>query len=375
MSRCRVCNARFYSEPLLLLKNMPSAAQNLPDISSLPGDRGIDLEIHQCSGCGLVQLSNKPVPYYKEVIRASAFSGEMREFRLKQFRKFVEDYDLSGKKVIEIGCGKGEYLSLMKKAGCAVHGVEYSDVSVKHCVENDLNVNKFYIDTEFDRLRSAPYDAFFTMNFFEHVPRPNQALRALHNNLTDDGIGLIEVPNFDMMLKNNLFSEFVNDHLLYFTEETLASTLRMNGFEIVECKKIWYNYIISVVVRKRKRLDLSGFEHQRKKIAKELHEYISCYGQDKVAIYGAGHQALAVIAMADIGSHIAYVVDDAPFKQGKYTPATHIPIVSTEWLKTKPVDAIIVMAASYSDEVAAKLSSRTDLTADVSILREFGLEK
>jgi hypothetical protein len=126
-------------------------------------------------------------------------------------------------------------------------------------------------------------------------------------------------------------------------------------------------------VRKRKCVDLQNFHDQQSKIKNDLKEYIKNY--EKVAVYGAGHQALAVLSLADIASDIEYVVDDATFKQGKYTPATHIPIVSNEYLKSNPVDAIIVMAASYSDEVSKKIKNKLDISSSVSILREDGLEK
>ena len=61
----------------------------------------------------------------------------------------------------------------------------------------------------------------------------NNVLRSINNNLIDDGVGLIEVPNFDMILKKSLFSEFISDHLFYFTKETLKSTLQYNGFKII----------------------------------------------------------------------------------------------------------------------------------------------
>jgi 2-polyprenyl-3-methyl-5-hydroxy-6-metoxy-1,4-benzoquinol methylase len=369
--KCRVC----YSELELLLKynNMPKAAQNFPNIEDLKHEKGADLQVSQCVSCGLIQLENEPVSYYKEVIRAAAFSEEMRDFRVKQFEKFVDKYSLHGKKVVEIGCGKGEFLSLMKQAGADAYGIEYSDESVDYCRKSDLKVEKLYLEGEDDKISGHPFDCFFIMNFFEHLPDPNATLKSLYNNLSDSGVGLIEVPNFDMIQKNNLFSEFINDHLFYFTKDTLTRILELNGFEIIECKEVWYDYIISATVRKRKCVDLQNFHDQQSKIKNDLKEYIKNY--EKVAVYGAGHQALAVLSLADIASDIEYVVDDATFKQGKYTPATHIPIVSNEYLKSNPVDAIIVMAASYSDEVSKKIKNKLDISSSVSILREDGLEK
>ena len=71
---------------------MPRAAQHLPDANNLINDESVTLEVFQCSGCGLVQLGNKPVDYYREVIRAAGISDEMKQFRSKQFRNFIEKF-------------------------------------------------------------------------------------------------------------------------------------------------------------------------------------------------------------------------------------------------------------------------------------------
>ena len=375
INQCRVCNHKFFKEPLLRYENMPKAAQYLPDTGSLESDEGVGLEVCQCSGCGLVQLSNDPVPYYKEVIRAVTFSEEMKGFRMKQFDSFIQKYFLKGKKVIEIGCGRGEYLSIMKQFGVDAYGLEYSEESVKQCEKSSLKVLKGFIESNTDRLDYAPFDAFFILNFLEHLPEPNSTLRGIYNNLTDDAIGLVEVPNFDMILRNKLFSEFICDHLFYFTKETLSATLRLNGFEIIDCNEVWYDYILSAIVKKRKKLDISHFYKYQEQLKNEIEEYIRRFNDKKVAIWGAGHQALAIISLINLADKIRYVVDSAAFKQGKYTPATHIPIVSPDALGSDPVDAIIVMTASYSDEVARTIRQKFDKNMNISILRDFGLEE
>ncbi len=379
---CRVCGNNFFKESLLRYENMPAVAQYLPDVESLGNDKGIDIEVYQCSGCGLIQLNNNPVAYYKEVIRSATFSEEMKGFRLKQFKNFVEKYALKNKKIIEIGCGNGEYLSLIQQFGVEAYGLEYSEESVKKCINQGLNVSRGFIENSTYMINNAPFDMFFMLNFLEHLPDPNSVLRGIRNNLSDNAIGIVEVPNFDMILKKNLFSEFTSDHLFYFTKETLSLTLRQNGFEIISCESVWHNYIISAVVKKRKKLDVSQFYRHQLKLKKEVEEYVNRFKGKGVAIWGAGHQALAVISLIGLSNKIKYVVDSAPFKQGKFTPATHVPIVSSERLDTDPVDAIIVMAASYSDEVARIIRQKYQKRledkvngVEVTILRDSGLEK
>ena len=402
VNKCRVCGHQFFEKPLLRYENMPKAAQFLPDAESLESDKGVDLEVCQCSGCGLVQLSNNPVPYYREVIRAAAFSEEMKDFRIKQFGRFIQKYSLKKKKVIEIGCGRGEYLSLMQQCGIEAYGLEYLAESVKQCAKNGLKVSKGFIQSSTDRLNNAPFDAFFILNFLEHLPDPNSTIRGIYNNLADDAVGLVEVPNFDMILRNRLFSEFIGDHLFYFNKETLSTTLKLNGFEIIDCNEVWYDYIISAIVhpvrnyqrktgkvewskdtrideiyngvKKRKKLDLTHFYKYQSQLKNEIEEYIRRFKDKKVAIWGAGHQALAIISLINLADKIKYVVDSAAFKQGKYTPATHVRIVSPDALESEPVDAVIVMAASYSNEVAGIIRQRFDRNINISILRDFGLE-
>ena len=392
-NKCRVCSYKFFEEPLLRYENMPKAAQFLPDAESLESDKGVDLEVCQCSGCGLVQLNNDPVPYYKEVIRAAAFSEEMKDFRIKQFGNFIQKFSLKEKKVIEIGCGRGEYLSLMRQFGAEAYGLEQAEESVVQCVKNGLKVSKGFVESSAYKLDHAPFDAFYILNFLEHLPDPNSTIRGIYNNLSDDAVGLVEVPNFDMILRNNLFSEFICDHLFYFTRETLSTTLRLNGFEIIDCNEVWYDYIISAIVhpmkssvagmakplfhgvKKRERLDISHFYKYQAQLKNEIEEYIRPFKDKKVAIWGAGHQALTIISLINLADKIKYVVDSAVFKQGKYTPATHIPIVSPDALDSDPIDAVIVMAASYSDEITGIIRQKFDRNINVSILRDFGLEE
>jgi hypothetical protein len=223
-------------------------------------------------------------------------------------------------------------------------------------------------------LADAPFNAFFMLNFLEHLPDLNSVLSGICENLDEHAVGLVEVPNFDMILKNKLFSEFIGDHLFYFTRETLASTLTRNGFDLLECKAVWYDYILSAVVKKRRPLEVSSFAQFQSQLTTELQVYISQFGEKRLAVWGAGHQAFAILAIANLSDQVKYVIDSAPFKQGKFTPATHIPIVPPETLILDPVDAVIVMAASYSDEVAKILRQKFDDRIQVSILRDYGLE-
>jgi hypothetical protein len=129
-----------------------------------------------------------------------------------------------------------------------------------------------------------------------------------------------------------------------------------------------------MVVKKREEHNLSNFIIRKEKVRKEITDFVKRYNENSVAIWGAGHQSLAIMSIVDLGKKIKYVVDSATFKQGRFTPATHIPIVEPDRLKLDPPKAVIVMAASYSDEVGRIINEKYNGLFDVAIHRNYGLE-
>ena len=169
---CRLCGQALFAQPLLVQHEMPAAAQGLPTADQLAADRGVTLALHQCSGCGTVQLATEPVPYWRDVIRAAGISAEMRAYRLDQFGRWLGQHDLTGRKVLEVGCGRGEYLSLLRDAGADATGIEHLPASVAACREAGLRVTEGFIDGPDTRLADGPFDGFAILNFLEHIPAP-----------------------------------------------------------------------------------------------------------------------------------------------------------------------------------------------------------
>lgn len=350
---CRCCGKIVDNIPLLKLKNVPSIVQNFPYENELSYDFGIDLDLLQCNNCGLVQICHEPVYYYKDVIRAVAVSDDMREFRKAYFHRFVQNYNLSGKKIIEIGAGSGEYMSMMAENNVDIYGIEHLKESCEKAKNSGMRVFNGYLEDENYLIPNAPYDGFYIMNFLEHIPNLSSFLQAIWNNLDDESVGLVEVPNGDMIIANGLFSEIMLDHLSYFTEDTLRTVLDINGFEVLSLEVIWHDYILSAVVRKRKKISTDIFKEKISEFNNRLSEFVQKYSSDdyKLAIWGAGHQALLLMSMYDDIDKFEYVIDSANFKQHRYTPVSHRYIISPEEIVDKGIGAILVIGGSYSDEI------------------------
>ena len=370
---CRSCGKKIRNVPLLAFEDMPAIAQNLPDFPE--NGESIDFNVCQCEYCGLIQLDSAPVPYFREVIRAAAVSPEMREFRLKQFGEFLRRNSLTGKKVLECGCGGGEFLELMKLAGAEIYGIEFGENNLLKCRKNSFNVEKCFFEKGDEMLAAAPFDGFFILNYLEHIPDITAYLNGIRNNLADGAIGLIEVPNFDMMLENSTFAEFTSDHLYYFTSASLRTLLENNGFEVISENSVWYGYILSFEVRKRVTADLSKFNAAKADLTGKLQELVIRCGKERTAVWGASHQAFAVLALAELHGKIRCIIDSAKFKQGKFSPATDIPIVSPESIAPGELDLLIVIAGGYSEEVAKIAREKFGNELGIYILRENRLER
>lgn len=370
---CRICHAEL-SGVLLELKNVPAAAQNLPaSQEEIDADRPVDLRLHECPRCGVVQHTAVPVDYYREVLRASGVSEAMKNFRLEQFGKWLRKYDLVGKRVFEAGCGRGEYLELMAQAGAEVTGLEAGQAAIDVCRSRNMMVESGFFDTGKEVIGSGNFDGFFVLNFLEHIPDLPAFLDGCRNNLRPGGHGLVEVPNFDMILENSLLTEFSTEHIYYFTEKSLCNLLENHGFAVNSCRTVWSRYIISAEVSLRPGCDLSGCAAVEQRIKSDLFNFFA--RSRRCAFWGAGHQALTTLALAGVSEkEVAFVIDSSPDKQNRFTYATHLPIVAPERLADCSVDAVVIACGGYSDEVADIIRNRYGNRFSLAVLRENSLE-
>jgi D-arabinose 1-dehydrogenase-like Zn-dependent alcohol dehydrogenase len=114
-----------------------------------------------------------------------------------------------------------------------------------------------------------------------------------------------------------------------------------------------------------------AFPEVTKRALKQLQEFTAaCKAAGKrVAVWGAGGKGISAIAIGRL-SGIAYVIDSDPFKQGLFTPVSHLPVVSPAHLAEDPVDAIILTALAYKQEILAELRGKMSFAGEIAILAE-----
>ena len=375
MKRCIACGATLWETPLLTLDNMPASAQHMPDAQGVKEDRGLTLDLCQCMGCGLVQFDCEPVDYYRDVIRAGGFSKTMVELRRYQYKHLIDSYHLEGKKFIEVGCGQGEFLKVLSEFPVEVHGIEHDPHLVELARAQGLDVTEGFTETEDTRFAGGLYDVFLSFNFLEHQPDPSTMLQAIYRNLEDDAMGLITVPSFEYIMDHNSYYELIRDHLAYYTFETLTPLLERNGFQVEECEVINRD-TLSVIVRKRPQMDTENLLECYVNLKREMETYMKYLDawDKKVAIWGASHQGFTLAATTKLGEKARYIIDSAPFKQGKFAPASHLPIVGPDHFHEHPVDAIIITAPGYTDEIAASIRQKFGTAVEIRAMRSNHLE-
>ena len=376
MKRCIACGAILEDKPIITLDDMPSIAQNLPDERTVDKDKGVTISLYRCTGCGLVQHDAGAVPYYKDVIRAGGYSTTMEKLRISQYDKWIDTYDLRGKKIIEVGCGRGEFLSILDRYDVHAVGMEHDSLLVEEAREDGLDVFEGFAGDSDEYWQGTPYDAFTSFNFLEHQPNPCTYLRAAAHNLVDGGYGLITVPSFEYILEQKSFYEIIPDHISYYTSNSLEAILGICGFEVLSCERINRD-TISAFIRKRKSEDLSFLSDNKERLFDDINSLVDRYidKNQKIAIWGASHQGLTICGAAHLGDKISCIIDSAPFKQGRYAPSSHIKIVSPEFARIQNLNAIIIVAPGYTDEIAGIIKKDFGNDIDIYTLMTDKVEK
>ncbi len=413
MKHCIACGKLLPEVSLFELTSAPASAQDIPDAASVQQDKGVTLHLRQCSGCGLVQFDCEPVPYYRDVIRAGGGSSTMRELRTTQYRHLIETYHLEGKTFFEAGCGRGEFLKFLQEFPVEIYGMEHKADLVETAQKEGLHVWREFPEREDQHFGHSPeasmlpesgwsvpekpFDVFLSFNFLEHQPRPDIMLKAIWNNLAEDGMGLVTVPSLEYILEKGSYYELIRDHIAYYTFDTLRALLNHCGFAVLE-EEMVNRDTLSMIVRKTAMPEASA------ESADNRNAVADCAGADagiiapltegheivtgevcaltgrlaregrRLAMWGASHQGFTLASTSELGKHLAYIIDSAPFKQGRFAPASHVPIVPPEHYFEEPVDAVLIVAPGYTDEIAGIIKTRFGEKVEVMTLRTNRIE-
>lgn len=365
-----MCNYEFHGRIVFEMDGAPAGAQYYPDESEFAWDDGVKLKLCACPSCNLYQLDNVPVSYYKDVIRSGGYTTTMVELRRKQYAEMMRRFDLAGKRVFECGCGRGEFLSVWKEFPVEAVGVENCQALVDEANVSGLHVEQGFIGHATDSLRSGKFNAFTSFNFLEHQPDPNGMLQGIYNNLDDNGVGLVTVPGWEYIQKRQAYYELIVDHLIYFSRDSFEKILNRNGFVVEAFDETLEDTHAAFVRKLQVPLD-TGLEQAEKKLSAKLLDFVikNKNSKGRIVVWGASHQGFTILSGAGVAGYVDYIVDSAVFKQGRYSPGSHLKIQSPDILSEDDIAALIIIAPNYADEIRKIIKEKIGLICPVAVVR------
>ena len=218
-------------------------------------------QLVKCNWCGFVFLSPRPDEesigaYYQSEAyqphqeKARNISEKIyrwvRTQNVRYKRNIIEEIMEKGS-MLDYGCGTGEFLLEMQRAGWQTLGYEPADKAANIAREYGLKMIK-----DFTEIRSR-LNAVTLWHVLEHVHQANALLDNFHQMLAPDGILIIAVPNrlsFEaQMYRSNWVAWDAPRHLYHFTPEDMIQLLEKHSFQIVNYKMLyldpWYNALLS----------------------------------------------------------------------------------------------------------------------------------
>lgn len=162
----------------------------------------------------------------------------------------LKKYNLDNKKVLDIGCGYGNYLIHF---GINSKGIDANQDCVKFAKSINLEIIKGNIEEKFNF--TSEFDAIWASNILEHVIAPHLLLTRLKNHLTKDGLLFIYCPVYigiPYLSKIKHFRDYLaSEHINFFTKQTLIETIRSAGYRIIETNCAFtYNKNINSILSK-----------------------------------------------------------------------------------------------------------------------------
>ncbi len=209
----------------------------------------------RCDDCGLVFLN--PQPSEDELARiynadyflgSDSESGRQAVSELKQAtaRLYLSEieryYGSETGRLLEVGCGEGDFLVLAEAEGWQVTGVEYSQDAVTKSQQRPIKGEVWCGELQQAGLAAGQFDLCVVSDVIEHVRSPLDFLSEIHRVLKPGGTLFIATPSIDSWSARFLrqkWMEFKAEHLTYFDRQTLQTALFKSGFRDVIVQPGW----------------------------------------------------------------------------------------------------------------------------------------
>ena len=274
--------------------------------------------------------------------------------------------------LVEVGCGKGAFLSIVKKDNY----FNYKGFDETY-EGKDKNIHARKLNAK----EKIFADIIVLRHTLEHIDSPLKFLNFLKKIFPENSSIFIEVPQFEWIVKNKVLFDFTYEHVNYFTSKSLRSLFsktKLHG----NIFKNQYQFCIANL-NKLKHEDIKLYEDKKNwnefnlsnhiKSFKKKVEYLKNY--NNIWIWGGSTKGVMFLKhlsdlRPDLFKKISGVIDINKKKQGLFTPSTKIKIYSPNKLfgNTVKVDLILVMNPNYVFEIKKTLLNKMKRKVKINIL-------
>ena len=338
-----------------------------------------NLRLGFCRDCGFIfnlLFDVEAITYSAAYEETQGCSPRFNAFAQDLAQRLIDRYDIHGKHILEIGCGKGEFLALMcELADNTGTGIDpaYVPGRLKEKTESRIDFVADFYSEDYSHLKG---DVVVCRHTLEHIAPVQDFMQMVRRSIGDrpETLVFFEVPDVSRVLRETAFWDIYYEHCSYFSLGSLGRLFRETGFEILDLYKDFDDQYLLIEARPAKgpvekphpaeddmqslTEEVAFFEHSiQTKFSGLKSDLDRVIGSGKRAVlWGSGSKAVAYLTSLKIKDEIEYVVDINPVKHGKFLAGTGHEIVSPDFLKAYQPDEVILMNPIYLDEVQADLT-------------------
>ncbi len=372
---CRSCNERHVSEIIDFGRQ--------PIVHHLPEKQGVEEYIHPlainiCRDCGIAFIPDPCPPEKLYLDYNYNFSHWKSEPHMEaEIAMIVNGCNGLSDSIFEIGCNDGTFISNFDGVNRRV-GMEPNLHPAKLSEQKGIKVIKEFLSREVSEKIITEYGCFdlvVARQVLEHLQDYSLFFQCLDILLSDRGYVFVDVPDSENGFQQGDCSIIWEEHVVYFSENTLKNLFFENGFELVDIKKFNFSGgIVSCLFRKLKnkkkcpdRQDVGSFINDALSFGKKVENYRGrlsrlltfCKQQNqRVIVYGVGCRGSLFVNGLKLASMIDFAVDDQEERQGKYMAGSQLPIRSSRELGKINEKMLILLAVGQENDEKVKTKIR-----------------
>ncbi len=384
---CRFCGREL--RHTLVDLGMSPLCETYPGPADLNGmEPYYPLHVYVCEGCFLVQLQEyeKAENIFSDYAYFSSYSDSWLRHARDYCRKMKDRFGLdAGSHVVEVASNDGYLLQYFVELGVPVLGIEPAANVARVAVEKGVPSLVQFFGAALARELAAEgkgADLALGNNVLAQVPDLNDFVEGLEIVLKPGGVLTLEFPHLLELMRRNEFDTIYHEHFSYFSFLTTVRILeahRLRVFDVEQlpthggslrvyaCRASDARPVEPAVQRLLEAEYAAGlntleayrsFAEQVKETKFALLDFLlAARKQGKlVAGYGAPGKSATLLHYCGVTRDLLeFTVDRSPYKQGRFLPGSHIPILHPDAIRERKPDYVLILPWNLKDEIMEQL--------------------